>query len=148
MMVLCFLLNTLAARYLQLPGKPKCYVEELNKAIKYFFNQNTWTSGIINLFLSQVKGSSKTVSCDNNLFVKNRSANVHNRETWQERTHFSQSTPPPAPPPPPSALAASVESNLILVSAFHRIQFFAIVSIAFQWSWYCGTTRFDKISSL
>ena len=139
MMVLCFLLNTLAARYLQLSGKPKCYVEELNKAIKYFFNQNTWTSGIINLFLSQVKGSSKTVSCDNNLFVKNRSANVHNRETWQERTHFSQSTP---------ALAASVESNLILVSAFHRIQFFTIVSIAFQWSWYCGTTRFDKISSL
>ena len=32
----------------------------------------------------------RTVSCENNFFVQNRSINVHNMETWQKWTPFSQ----------------------------------------------------------
>ena len=32
----------------------------------------------------------KQVSCENKLFVQNRSTNVHIMETWQKRTPFSQ----------------------------------------------------------
>ena len=56
----------------------------------YFLHQYTWIPGRINLFQSLIKwlGKRKIVSCENNLFVQNRSTYVHNMETWQKRTPF------------------------------------------------------------
>ena len=46
-------------------------------------------------FLSLVKESGKkAVSCENNLFVQNRSTNIQNMETWQKKkTFFTEHLP-------------------------------------------------------
>ena len=60
----------------------------------YLLHQNTWIPRRSNLFLfiSVTIAWVKSVPCENNLFIENRSTNVHSMETWQKRISILQNT--------------------------------------------------------
>ena len=97
MMAFSFIFNDVTRRYFQSPRKLRCFVEWLSilekTTILYLLlapeHLNSWVNEPA-LISGKMTWEKKSVSCENNLFIQNRSANAHNMEIWQKRTPYFQ----------------------------------------------------------